>query len=69
MSCAHRFAEDIDLEKGTLRVSRNITAQRKFTTPKNKKSTRTVFLLKPAIEALMKQREFYVSKKATGNFG
>lgn len=55
--------EDIDLEKGTLRVSRNITAQRKFTTPKNKKSTRTVFLLKPAIEALMKQREFTYLKR------
>ncbi|WP_346266834.1 tyrosine-type recombinase/integrase, partial [Vibrio parahaemolyticus] len=37
--------EDVDLDKGTIEVTRNVTIERKFTTPKNKKSERTIHLL------------------------
>ncbi|EOX4800119.1 tyrosine-type recombinase/integrase [Vibrio alginolyticus] len=49
--------EDVDLEKGTIEVTRNVTIERKFTTPKNKKSERTIHLLEPALLALKSQRE------------
>ncbi len=48
--------EDIDLEKGIIHITRNITIERRFTTPKNRKSIRSIHLLQPAIEALKAQR-------------
>ncbi|MDO6706746.1 site-specific integrase [Photobacterium sp. 1_MG-2023] len=49
--------EDIDLEAGTMKVSRAVTFQRGLKTPKTDKS-RTIFLLPPALEALKSQMQF-----------
>lgn len=53
--------EDIDLEKGVINVRRNIGVKRVFTTPKTHRSTRTVHLLKPALEALRSQMKYTYS--------
>ncbi len=56
--------EDVDLEKGIIRINRNVTIERKFTTPKNRKSARTIHLLQPAIDALKRQRRLtYITTK------
>lgn len=48
--------EDIDLDKGELRVSRNLTSLGEFGPPKTQAGFRTVTLLAPAVEALRAQR-------------
>ncbi|MBY3789531.1 tyrosine-type recombinase/integrase [Photobacterium carnosum] len=48
--------EDIDLERKTLTVKRNLTSKNRFKVPKTKAGERTVNLLSPAIEALKRQR-------------
>ncbi|WP_052708105.1 site-specific integrase [Salinivibrio sp. KP-1] len=48
--------EDIDLEKGMLYVSRNLTSGGYFKLPKTKSGERTITLLQPAIDALKSQK-------------
>lgn len=47
--------EDIDLDAGTMYISRNITQRGRFCPPKTKAGERTITLLKPALEALREQ--------------
>lgn len=47
--------EDVDLDKGEIRISRNITNKGIFVQPKTDAGIRTVTLLAPALEALRKQ--------------
>lgn len=47
--------EDIDLESGEIRVSRNITNKGVFGQPKTNAGIRTITLLAPALEALREQ--------------
>lgn len=47
--------EDIDLEKGEIHVSRNLTNKKLFVPPKTNAGFRTITLLKPAHEALKEQ--------------
>ncbi|MBU9866775.1 site-specific integrase [Rahnella aceris] len=49
--------EDIDLDAGTVKVQRNLTALGKFGPPKTLAGIRTIKLLQPAHEALKAQRE------------
>lgn len=53
--------EDIDLKKGEIHVSRNLTNKKLFVPPKTNAGFRTITLLKPALDALMEQF------KLTGN--
>lgn len=48
--------EDINLDQGVINIRRNVTVERKFTDPKNRKSTRTIHLLEPAVKALRAQQ-------------
>jgi len=48
--------EDINLETGEIRVSRNLTAMGIFGPPKTRAGIRTVTLLQPAIDALKSQQ-------------
>lgn len=48
--------EDIDLERKTLTVRRNLTSKNRFKVPKTKAGERTINLLSPAIEALKRQK-------------
>ncbi|OAT17833.1 phage integrase [Buttiauxella gaviniae ATCC 51604] len=54
--------EDIDLQKGEIRISRNLTQRGIFVPPKTEAGIRTVSLLKPALDALTEQF------KITGGF-
>ncbi|MDA8480034.1 site-specific integrase [Citrobacter sp. Awk 4] len=54
--------EDIDLEKGEIRINRNLTQQGIFGPPKTKAGNRTIKLLAPAIDSLKAQ------KTLTGHF-
>lgn len=47
--------EDIDLKKGEIHVSRNLTNKKLFVPPKTNAGFRTITLLKPALEALKEQ--------------
>lgn len=49
--------EDIDLVKGEIHVSRNLTNKRVFVPPKTDAGIRTITLLKPAHDALLEQYE------------
>lgn len=49
--------EDIDLEKGTIKVNRNITLKGLFKLPKTKSGEREINLLEPAKRALLDQLE------------
>ncbi len=49
--------EDIDLEAGTLSVSRSLTPQGIFTPPKTEAGIRTICLMDAAIEILRNQRQ------------
>ncbi|HBC6873894.1 TPA: DUF3596 domain-containing protein [Citrobacter koseri] len=49
--------EDIDLVKGEIHVSRNLTNKRVFVPPKTDSGIRTITLLKPAHDALLEQYE------------
>ncbi len=49
--------EDVDLDAGTVNVSRNLTALGLFGPPKTKAGIRTITLLTPALEALKAQRK------------
>lgn len=49
--------EDVDLEKGKIYVSRNVTQKGRFGPPKTKAGVRTITLLKPALDALREQFE------------
>ncbi|HFL1448471.1 TPA: DUF3596 domain-containing protein [Enterobacter kobei] len=49
--------EDIDLKKGEIHVSRNLTNKGVFVPPKTDAGIRTITLLKPALEALKEQYE------------
>ncbi|MFV0574796.1 MAG: tyrosine-type recombinase/integrase [Vibrio sp.] len=49
--------EDIDLEKGTITVNRNITLKGLFKLPKTKAGERVINLLEPAKKALLNQFE------------
>ncbi|MFP9431751.1 Arm DNA-binding domain-containing protein [Enterobacter sp. LM3] len=49
--------EDIDLKKGEIHVSRNLTNKRVFVPPKTDAGIRTITLLKPALDALLEQYE------------
>ncbi|OOE71737.1 Arm DNA-binding domain-containing protein [Salinivibrio kushneri] len=48
--------EDIDLELGLIKVSRNLTAADYFKLPKTRSSEREIALLQPAIDALKRQK-------------
>jgi len=47
--------EDIDLDRGVINVSRNITGKHIFVLPKTDAGIRTITLLKPALDALREQ--------------
>ncbi|MEG5491755.1 site-specific integrase [Enterobacter kobei] len=49
--------EDIDLKKGEIHVSRNLTNKGLFVPPKTDAGIRTITLLKPALDALKEQYE------------
>ena len=49
--------EDIDLKKGEIHVSRNLTNKGLFVPPKTDAGIRTITLLKPALDALKEQFE------------
>ncbi|GAA4652039.1 site-specific integrase [Kistimonas scapharcae] len=49
--------EDVDLNRGTITVRRNITAQRVFKLPKNDRE-RTISLMPPAVAALKSQQQY-----------
>jgi integrase len=49
--------EDVDLEKGEVHVQRTISLAKQFGPPKTHAGFRTVKLLKPALEALTRQKE------------
>lgn len=49
--------EDIDLKKGEIHVSRNLTNKGVFVPPKTDAGIRTITLLKPALDALKEQYE------------
>ncbi|HDS5354543.1 TPA: DUF3596 domain-containing protein [Enterobacter kobei] len=49
--------EDIDLKKGEIHVSRNLTNKGLFVPPKTDAGIRTITLLKPAVDALKEQYE------------
>lgn len=49
--------EDIDLKKGVIHVSRNLTRKGMFVPPKTDAGIRTITLLQPAVDALLKQVE------------
>lgn len=53
--------DDVDLSKGEIHVSRNLTQQKIFGPPKTKAGYRTIKLLQPALDALNAQ------KAVTGN--
>ncbi|MFV0570766.1 MAG: site-specific integrase, partial [Citrobacter portucalensis] len=49
--------EDIDLKKGEIHISRNLTSKGQFVPPKTDAGIRTITLLKPALDALKEQFE------------
>lgn len=49
--------EDVDLDKGVIHVSRNLTANGMFGPPKTAAGNRTIQLLGPALDALKAQHE------------
>lgn len=55
--------EDIDLNRGTITVSRNLTAQGDFCMPKTISGERTIELIDPAIQVLKSQRAMTQMRK------
>ena len=55
--------EDVDLDKGEVYVRRTISLAKQFGPPKTSAGVRTITLLKPALEALTRQKELTGDKK------
>lgn len=55
--------EDVDFDNAEIHIKRTITLAKQFGPPKTRAGVRTVKLLKPAFEALMRQKKLTYDKK------